>query len=132
MSDFSHDGFCLHPELRDKSKPISTEWLKGPKITAENLKKGTGCVELLARPEWIKDPSSQSVRGSMQNVGQPRSGGAPQKSMQNPAIMPFGKYKNRLLVDILEEDPGYLRWAAENIDGFEAKLRKAGINPDEI
>lgn len=122
MSDFSLDGFCLHPELRDKRKPVSTEWLKGPKITAENLKKGTGCVELLDRPEWVKSPN-----GAKSAV----SGGAA-KPAQNPAIMPFGKYKGQLLVDILEENPGYLRWAVENIDGFGAKLTKAGINIDEI
>lgn len=122
MSDFSHEGFCLHPELRDKRKPISTEWVNGPKITAENLKKGTGCVELMDRPEWVKFPNGAKS---------PVSGGAA-KPAQNAAIMPFGKYKGRLLVDILEENPGYLRWAAENIDGFEAKLTKVGINLDEI
>lgn len=132
MSDFSHEGFCLHPELRDKRKPVSTEWLKGPKITAENLKKGTGCVELLARPEWVKDPAGQSTQVSMRNRGQSSSVAAPQKSMQNAAVFSFGKYKSRLYVDILEENPGYLRWCVQEIDGFEAKLRKAGINPDEI
>lgn len=122
MYDFSHEGFCLHPELRDKRKPISTEWLKGPKITAENLKKGTGCVELLDRPEWVKSPN-----GAKSAI----SGGAA-KPVQNAAVFGFGKYKSRLYVDILEENPGYLRWCVQEIDGFEAKLRKAGINPDEI
>lgn len=125
MSDFSHDGFCLHPELRDKSKPVSMDWLKGPRITMENLKKGTGCIELMDRPEWIKAPNGVSAAKSATVGGMAKPG-------QNAAVMPFGKYKNRLLVDILEENPGYLRWAAENIDGFSAKLTKAGINPDEI
>lgn len=132
MSDFSHEGFSLHPELRDKRKPVSTEWLKGPKITAENLRKGTGCVELLARPEWIKDPADQSVQGSMRNVGQSRSGGAPQKSVQNAAVFTFGKHRGKLFVDVLEEDPRYLSWAAQEIPNFREKLVKAGINPDEI
>lgn len=122
MSDFSHDGFFLHPDLRDKRKPVSTEWLKGPKITAENLKKGTGCVELLDRPEWVKSPNG--AKGAV-------SGGVA-KSAQNPAVFAFGKFKGRLFCDILEENPGYLRWCCSEIDGFEAKLRKAGINPDEI
>lgn len=118
MSDFSLDGFILHTNPTGESK----EWLKGPKITSENLKNGTGCIERLARPEWVKSPNS---------AGGAKSGGSA-KTEQNPAIMPFGKYKGQLLVDILEENPGYLRWAAENIDGFEAKLTKAGINLDEI
>lgn len=123
MSDFSYEGFCLYPELRDKRKPVSLEWLKGPKITAENLKKGTGCVELLARPEWIKDPASQSVRGSVQNTGQSRSAGGSQKSVQNPAIMGFGKYASRLMADVEEEDNRYFQWCLENVKGFEKKWK---------
>lgn len=125
MSDFSHDGFFLHPDLRDKRKPVSMEWLKGPKITAENLKKGTGCIELMDRPEWVKGPNS--VNGAKTG-----SGGGMAKSGQNAAVFSFGKYKSRLYVDILEENPGYLRWCCSEIDGFEAKLHKAGINLDEI
>ena len=97
------------------------EWLKGPKITAENLKKGTGCIELLERPEWIKGPNSPKAG----------SGPGPAKPAQNPAIMTFGRYKGQLLADILEENPGYLRWAKNEIDGFAKKLEQAGIEIDE-
>jgi len=122
MSDFSHDGFFLHPDLRDKRKPVSTEWLKGPKITAENLKKGTGCVELLDRPEWVKSPNG--AKGAI-------LGGAA-KSAQNLPVFTFGKHRGKLFVDVLEEDPRYLSWAAQEIPNFREKLVKAGINPDEI
>lgn len=121
MSDFSHDGFSLHPELRDKRKPISTEWLRGPKITKENLKNGTGCVELMDRPEWVKFPN-----GAKSSVS-----GAAAKPAQNAAAMTFGKYRGRLLVDILEENPGYLKWAKSEINGFAKKLEQAGIEIDE-
>lgn len=125
MSDFSHEGFCLHPELRDKSKPISTEWLKGPKITAENLKRGTSSIELLSAPEWIKP---QKTTGSAKTG----FGGGGAKTGQNPAIFARGKHAGKLYVDVLEEDPGYMRWCAAELPGFREKLVKAGINPDEI
>ena len=54
------------------------------------------------------------------------------KPAQNPGIFMFGKFKGRLFVDILEENPGYLRWCCNEIPDFEAKLVKAGINLDEI
>jgi hypothetical protein len=132
MSNFSHDGFILHPDLRDKRKPVSMEWVKGPKITKENLKKGTGCIELVAQPDWIKTPLAGLLQQSKRGVTHAIPVGPSQRSMQNPAIMTFGKYKNKLLIEILEEDPRYLQWCVQEIEGFEAKLRKAGINPDEI
>lgn len=125
MSDFSHDGFFLHPDLRDKRKPISMDWLKGARITKENLKKGTGCIELLDRPEWIKAPNGVSAAKSA-------AGGGMAKPVQNPAIFTFGKHRGKLFVDVLEEDPRYLSWAAQEIPNFREKLTKAGINLDEI
>lgn len=34
------------------------------------------------------------------------------------AAMPFGKYKGRVLKDILNFDPQYLKWAIEETDRF--------------
>ena len=31
----------------------------------------------------------------------------------------FGKYKGRTVEDVLEEDPAYLLWAAENVESFD-------------
>lgn len=125
MSDFSHDGFFLHPDLRDKRKPVSMDWLKGPRITAENLKKGTGCIELLDRPDWIKAPNSAGAAKSAGFSGAAKTG-------RNPAVFSFGKHRGKLFVDVLNEDPRYLAWAAQEIPNFREKLAKAGINPDEI
>lgn len=122
MSDFSHEGFFLHPDLQDKSKPVSMEWLRGPKITKENLKKGTGCIELCARPDWTK------TTGDAKNT----VGGGIAKKGQNAAIFTRGKYAGRLYVDILKENPGYMRWCRDELPGFCEKLTKAGINPAEI
>jgi hypothetical protein len=45
--------------------------------------------------------------------------------------MPFGKHKGRLAADVMEDDPGYWRWACENVAGFEARARKAGLLDDD-
>ena len=31
-------------------------------------------------------------------------------------LMPFGKHKGQTIGSTAEEDPGYLRWAMENVD----------------
>ena len=33
--------------------------------------------------------------------------------------MTFGKYKGQLVRDVLSDNPGYLRWANENIEWFQ-------------
>lgn len=33
-------------------------------------------------------------------------------------VFPFGKHKNEYVEDVLEEDPGYIIWAADNVDWF--------------
>jgi formylmethanofuran dehydrogenase subunit B len=33
-----------------------------------------------------------------------------------PFIMPFGKYKGRSVDEIVDEDSGYARWAAQNLE----------------
>jgi len=30
----------------------------------------------------------------------------------------YGKYKGKLITEIIEEDPGYILWASENIPSF--------------
>lgn len=32
--------------------------------------------------------------------------------------LPFGKYKGRPLRDVIEDDPGWIQWAIENISTF--------------
>ena len=31
-------------------------------------------------------------------------------------LMPFGKYKGQMIEDLLEDDPEYMKWAAEYTD----------------
>lgn len=49
------------------------------------------------------------------------------KEKSGGAVMPFGKYRNRLIVDVNEEDPGYVQWACEAVPGFAQKAKAVGI-----
>jgi len=33
-------------------------------------------------------------------------------------VFAFGKYKGRYVVDIADEDPGYLEWFIDNVEGI--------------
>jgi len=33
-------------------------------------------------------------------------------------VFPFGKHKHESITEVLEEDPGYILWAADNVDSF--------------
>lgn len=38
------------------------------------------------------------------------------KLPDNIPMFTFGKYRNRLFSEVLEEDPGYIKWAYETVD----------------
>jgi len=38
------------------------------------------------------------------------------KSAGGKLVFVVGKYKRRLVADIIEEDPGYIRWMVENAE----------------
>lgn len=38
------------------------------------------------------------------------------KSEGGELVFVVGKYKGRLVGDIIEEDPGYIRWMVENVE----------------
>ncbi len=62
------DGFVLVPDLvvePKKTKPVSTEWLKGPKISKEELEKGGRTIERLTRPEWVKSPKAKLAKAGI-------------------------------------------------------------------
>lgn len=46
----------------------------------------------------------------------------------------FGKYKGRLIKEVIEQDPSYVVWAADNVKGFNLSpqmLKKARDNKQE-
>jgi hypothetical protein len=46
------------------------------------------------------------------------------KKKQEPLVMPFGKHKGRALSEILNEEPSYLAWFYDHVDGNE-ELKQA-------
>lgn len=38
-------------------------------------------------------------------------------------VMPFGKYKGETISDIIETDPGYAEWAADNMENDKIRER---------
>jgi hypothetical protein len=51
-------------------------------------------------------------------------GGAWQMTDDGKNIMPIGKYKGRLIEELLVDDPGYLQWLAGK-DWFSRQVRHA-------
>lgn len=111
----------MNPGLQyeiDRVKPQrSTEWLQGPRVTAEDLKHGRGCIERLARAEFPGTAGSPVTRSNT----------AAQPSLH---VMPFGKHKGRSMAVVQDEDPSYWRWAIAEVSGFAAKAKKAGLLDD--
>lgn len=102
--------------LADRGKPKSDAWKHGPKLTMEDLKNGRG-VERITEKE---------LRGGKTNM--------PEQSRIKPRdgfTFAFGKYRGRLVVDVLEENPGYVMWAKREVQGFAEKLEAAGIDVEE-
>lgn len=108
----------LPPDLHDQKEWTATgEWRKGPTITMDDLINGTGLVERVTSEEWLK--TSAGTAGAAHAGARP----VPRKEWTPPKgkTMGFGKYKDRLMADIREEDPRYFRWCVENVGGFKEK-----------
>ena len=41
------------------------------------------------------------------------------KKKQEPTVMPIGKHKGKTLAAVMQEEPSYLCWFFETVDGFE-------------
>lgn len=42
----------------------------------------------------------------------------PKQTLDRDSLITFGKYKDKTVQDVLEENPGYLRWFSENVDKY--------------
>ena len=82
-------------------------WMAGPRITSDNLKDGTGPIEHCTPAEWFK-------------VGR-QPAAAPPRAQPKGSTMGFGKYRDRLLVDVEADDPGYFNWCLREVQGFRAR-----------
>lgn len=117
------------------------EWLKGPMITTDDLLKGSAVIERLDAAAWWRAAGQAVSKGQFYaGVNAARSatgaGGGARKAAtkgkaQGPLTIPFGKYKNRLAIDVREEDPGYWRWMLNDVAWFAAKVRAAGLDDED-
>lgn len=102
-----------HADLQDRRGwSVSGEWRKGPIITSDDLRNGTGAIERVTSEEWFETAGSATARPA-----------GPRKDWQPPKgkTMGFGKYKDRLMVDVREDDSRYWQWCLDEIPSFRAK-----------
>lgn len=91
-------------------------WMNGPGISKEDLQNGSSVVQRVTAEEWWKGASDHSGQRT-QRYGKPAA-----RPPVKPGVIAFGKYRGRLIVDVMEEDPGYIEWAIRDVDGFAAKV----------
>lgn len=87
---------------QDRTKPISQNWRKGPKITLKDMKNGTGFVQKISHAEAL---------------------GLKESAKSDEIVFDFGKYRGRLVSEIKQQDPSYYAWVMENVPRF-AKTQK--------
>ncbi len=109
----------LQIELNRLNSNATGAWLQGPRITFENVSRGTGPVERI--------PAGEVFNGS--RPAQSTTAAQPPPALH---VMPFGKHKGRPMAIVQDEDPSYWSWAIRECNGFEAKARKAGLLDDEL
>lgn len=80
----------------------------GNKTIAENKKIEYACPKMEEFEVLFEEPNTKmkSIIEVDKKVYEP-------KHFNN--TMPFGKYKGRLIGDIIQEDPSYLLWCCENL-----------------
>lgn len=107
----------------DRLKANATgTWTKGPQISSEDIRRGRGNVEHITSAEFfgIGKQTGKTDSRHAQAAAQP----------QVSPMMMFGKHRGKTFAEVRAGDPGYWRWAVENVAGFEAKVRKAGLLDD--
>jgi hypothetical protein len=114
--------------LDDLAKPKSDDWKRGPRITLDDMISRTGFESVDLHTEARRTGGGNAHGGVQQNNKVFQSS----KTKQNePLRMWFGKFRGQLVVDVMEQNPGYITWAKREVQGFAAKLAAAGLDDDE-
>lgn len=102
----------------NRIKPPSEEWRNGPKITAEDLKNNTGNVEYISS---IHDdvPIVNNKKQTTLNFKSQKP--KPAKSNSSP-IMNFGKYRDKTITWVMDNDSNYFEWCLENVPSFQKRV----------
>lgn len=114
-----------HELDRLKASPTGA-WLKGPKITAADLRRGSGNIEHIPAAEFFG--RAGTAAGGVGAAGSKAAPQAAQINLKNDktrsktgvTVMWFGKHKGQEVHWVRQHDPGYYRWACENVQGFRA------------
>jgi len=108
-----------HPQLIDQRNWSATGvWRDGAAISLDNLLQGTGPIERITSQEWFRSGGQQAAAASQScKEWKPPQG----------TKMGFGKYREKLMADVREDDPRYFRWCCDEIHGFKEKAKKAGL-----
>lgn len=111
--------------------------LQGPRITAEDLKRGSSTVVRISAAEAMGQGGTGGASGHSASArptaggGRAVTGSSNRPSTKGGAVMTFGKYRGGLMADVQDEDPSYFAWCVRDIGGFAAKARAAGLLEDE-
>lgn len=129
--------------ILDEQEEQANAWRKGPSISADDLRLGTGVIQRLPanavalaaaqdrQTDQQNDGASPTQRQHNQGVG-----GAGQignsRPRPKPLVITFGtKHRGELAVNVRENDPGYWRWAMENLPFFAKQVRAAGLDDEQ-
>lgn len=110
-------------------KPSPTgQWLNGPKISAEDLKRGRNGVEKISQDEAMAPGGGPAPKPEYRSWSpiEKKSPAKPAGGKGEP-LMGFGKHRDKAMKWVRDNEPGYWEWCLENIDWFAGKVEKAGL-----
>ena len=112
------------PAPKSATVKWNPKWDSIGRITQENCVNGTGPIEKLP-----KDALHRKNGGDAKPAGR----GGERKRGGSPSVISFGKHSGKLIVDVREEDPGYIAWCIrEDVQGMREKCAKLGITEDDF
>jgi hypothetical protein len=111
----------------DRLKPPSDEWKKGPKITKEDLKYGKGNIEFISGLEGGSNKKFEVKNSALPHKTGFRMPVKTSPKQSSSPIMNFGKYRDKPMKWVMENDSEYWQWCIENITNFEDRAIKANL-----
>ena len=104
------------------ASPITYKTFRFGKYKGEEIlevaRKDPGYIEWMLREREGEEPLDPDMRQTLEKALE----AAAEEAVW---LFPFGKYKGQSVEEIALHDPGYLRWALENMDKLSDGMRKA-------
>ena len=115
----------------DSVAPKSEGWKRGARISKEDLKNNTGNIEWLTpglegepinKIPIVIPPEREYRHGKLVET---------ESSAKSPAnsggLIGFGKYRDKTLLWVKQNDNNYWNWATENIERLKVRAVEAGL-----